>query len=137
MKISILLVIDAIINLILGALLLLVILYPYQLTNFFGVPAIRDAFYPSIMGGILIGIALALFLEAFTKNPRRLVGLGLGGAICINLCGCLVLMGWLIFGDLDIPVRGQIFLWAIALILLIISGIELIHHIRSNNKKNV
>ena len=50
------------------------------------------------MGGVFIGIALALFIEAFRERPQGLVGLGLGGAIAINLCGGLVLMGWLIFG---------------------------------------
>jgi hypothetical protein len=39
------------------------------------------------------------------------VGLGLGGAIAINLCGGLVLFGWLVFGDLSLPLRGLIFLW--------------------------
>ena len=76
------------------------------------------------MGGVFIGIALALFIEAFREKPQGLVGLGLGCAIVINLCGGLVLMGWLIFGRLEIPIHGQVFLWAIAVALVMISSVE-------------
>jgi hypothetical protein len=34
----------------------------------------------------------------------------------------------LVFGDLQIPVLGTVFLWLIGLTLLIISGMELVVH---------
>jgi hypothetical protein len=137
MKASKLLVLDAVINLILGFLLLMLIPFPAQLTRLLGVPPVKHAFYPSIMGGVFIGIALALLIEASRKRPHGLVGLGLGGAIAINLCGGFVLMGWLIFGRLGIPTHGQLLLWAIAVTLLVISTVEAVVHSRKNAREGL
>ncbi|MFO7890883.1 MAG: hypothetical protein R6V04_11150 [bacterium] len=128
MKISKILVVDAVINMFLGFLLLLLIPFPQQITRILGVPEVKHAFYASIMGGILIGIGLALFIEAFREKEQGLAGLGLGGAILINLCSGAVLVGWLIFGKLELPVHGQILLWIITVVLLVISSIELVVH---------
>ena len=54
-----------------------------------------------------------------------MVGLGLSGTAAINLSGGFVLMLWLIFGDLNIPLRGYFFLWSLAIILVGISLFEL------------
>ena len=132
MRVSRVLVLDAVINLILGSLLLMLIPFPGQVTRLLGVPPAKQAFYPSIMGGVFIGIALALLIEAFRKRPHGLVGLGLGGAIAINLCGGFALMGWLIFGRLGIPTHGQFFLWTIAVTLLVISSVEAVVHSRKD-----
>ena len=121
----ILLKIDAVINFILGALLLMSIPYPMTIPGFFGVPPIEHPFYPSIMGGIFIGIGIALWFETYEKKNSRMVGLGLIGAISINLCGGITLLGWLLFGQLNLPPHGQIFLWSITAILISISSLEL------------
>ena len=97
---------DAAINLILGFLLLI---FSRPLIDILGVAGTEVTFYPNILGGVLLGIGIALLIECY-RSPVGLVGLGLGGAIAINLCGGLVLAVWLIFGDLKIPFRGQIFL---------------------------
>ena len=114
---------DAFINLILGILLLA---YSPHIVKFLGVPSTQDYFYPNILGAIFIGITVALLIEAFRKRPDGFIGLGLIGAICINMCGGIVLFLWLVFGDLKIPLKGYIFLWILDLILLIISSMELI-----------
>ena len=132
MKSSKVLIIDAVVNFILGILLLLLIPFPEQVTQFLGVPKVQQVFYPSIMGAVFIGIGIALLIESFREKTQQLVGLGLGGAIAINLCGGAVLVGWLIFGGLNLPLRGLIFLWGIAFILVVISSIELIVHKRKN-----
>jgi len=124
MKRTNLLGIDAVINLILGILLLLTIPYPDTITKFLGLPLIDDPFYPSIFGGVLIGIGLALLIEAFRVNNTGFSGLGLGGAVAINLSGGLILLTWLIFGELMLPQRGYIFLWLLTIILVGISIIE-------------
>ena len=121
-----LLIIDATINLFLGALLLLSIAYADQLTNFLGVPEINQAFYPSILGSIFVGIGVSLVIESKRTKDEHMVGLGLAGAIIINLCGGIVLIGWLLFGDLELPLRGNLFLWSISLLLVGISSIEVI-----------
>lgn len=132
MKPSKVLLVDALINLILGILLLLLIPFPDQLPKLLGVPKVEQTFYPSIMGGVFIGIAIALLIENYRSTESGLIGLGLGGAIAINLSGGMVLIGWLTFGKLDIPVNGKVFLWIIAIILIMISSIELIIY----NKRN-
>jgi hypothetical protein len=60
-----------------------------------------------------------------------MVGLGLGGAVAINLSGGVVLILWLIFGDLNIPLRGYFFLWSLAIVLVGISSIEVFIHLNT------
>jgi len=122
------LLIDAIVNFILGILLLA---YTKSLAGLIGVPVVESYFYPNILGGVFIGIALALLIECYKNKPPGTFGLGLLGAICINLCGGLVLLIWLLSGDLDIPVRGEIFLWCLDVLLLVLSGFELIRHLKT------
>jgi hypothetical protein len=121
------LLLDAAINFILG---LLLIAYTPRLARILGVPVVESGFYPNILGGIFIGIALALIIEAFKKSLDT-SGLGLLGAICINLCGAAVLLFWLILGNLDLPPRGTIFLWSLDMLLIVLSSAELVHHFRS------
>ena len=56
---DLLLMIDAIINLILGAVLLFV---PRLTIEFLGLPAENTYFYPSILGAVLFGIGIALLM---------------------------------------------------------------------------
>lgn len=115
-----LLKIDAAINLILGILLLA---FPLELVQALGLPMADPSFYPSILGGVLFGIGLALLIECY-RQSNGFIGLGLGGAIAINLCGGFVLAIWLLSGSLNLPLRGQIFLWSLVLLLVGISLIE-------------
>jgi len=117
-----LLLIDGVINLILGILLLL---FPVGVVKLLGLPYTNTNFYPSILGAVLFGIGIALLIERYgaLKNIR---GLGLGGAIAINLCGAGVLFVWLLIAPFDIPIRGNIILWSIAIIVLIVGLAEII-----------
>jgi MFS family permease len=119
-KRSKLLLLDALINIVLG---LLLATFPSWVVQLLGVPATDTRFYTSILGAVLLGIGLALLIEFFRK-PSQAAGLGLSGAIAINLCGAVFLAGWLLCGTLDIPLRGRVFLWAVAIALVAISGGE-------------
>lgn len=126
MKRESILVIDAVVNLLLGSLLLLLVPFP-SLSRTLGVPEVDVPFYASILGAVLFGIGIALILESRRRRGEdQLVGLGLGGAVAINLCGGLVLIGWLIFGDLGLPMRGNVFLWSLAVVLVGLSGVEIL-----------
>ena len=57
---KLLLAADAVINLILGALLLF---FPVGILELFGLPPTDTYFYSSILGGVIIGIGVALYLE--------------------------------------------------------------------------
>ena len=129
----ILLFVDALINIALGVLLLV---FTDDLVDFFGVPAAGQHFYPNILGAVLFGIGLALLIECFRK-PQGLIGLGLGGAVAINLCGGTVLAAWLIFGGLDLPLRGLVFLWTLVFVLVGISTLELVIHLKSGKNARV
>ena len=124
-KESTLLILDAFINYALGILCLL---YPY-VAETVGVPFVENSFYPSILGAVLFGIGIALTIEYFRKKIGW-VGLGLGGAVAINLVGGTVLIFWLVLGNLTIPFRGHVFLWMLAIILVLISSFELVVHVK-------
>lgn len=126
-----LLKIDAAINLILGILLLA---FPLKLLKALGIPMADLSFYPSILGGVLFGIGLALLIECH-RQSNGLSGLGLGGAIAINLCGGFVLAIWLLSGSLNLPLRGQIFLWSLVLILVGLCAIEGFAQLKNRTKK--
>jgi hypothetical protein len=117
---NLILFIDAVINLFLGILLLPA---SSDIAELVGAPMIENGFYSSILGAVLFGIGIALLIETF-KRDKKITGLGFYGAITINLCGGIVLVFWLIFGELHLPLRGLIFLWILVFLLIIISGIE-------------
>ena len=121
MKSATLLLVDAGINLVLGLFLLI---FPRGIVSLLGIPGAASSFYPNILGAVLFGIGIALLIERY-KPRQGIVGLGLGGAISINLCGGAALAIWLLFGDLAISALGYLLLGALALMLVAISAIEL------------
>ena len=131
MKKKITLLIDAFINLILGILLLA--FCPFTV-NLLGVPSTDNYFYPNILGGVFVGIAIALIIESLRKETTNYIGLGLIGAISINISGGIVLFFWLLFGGLDLSLKGLIFLWTLDIVLILISSIELFISLKTNKK---
>jgi len=121
MKDSPVLVIDAMINFVLGFLL---VVFPTDVVELLGLPMVNHAFYPTMLGAVLIGISIALLLEC-NRHASGMVGLGLGGAIAINLCAAFVLAFWLLNGKLSVSLFGQIILWIITVILVLISSFEI------------
>ena len=114
--------VDGFVNLILGIVLLS---FPFGVAEIMGVPQSVSNFYPTILGGVLFGIGIALLLEAYAKT-MGIRGLGIGGAIVINFCGAGVLMLWLIFEPLNLPLRGSITLWLVAIIVLGLGILEIL-----------
>ena len=120
-----LLTLDGVVNLVLGTLLMW---YPPSLATAIGLPTGRS-FFASILGAVLFGVGVALLIERW--RPLRIAGLGLGGAISINLCGGVVLAVWL-FGDwLDLTALGQLAGWVLVLLLVGLSTLELYAHLRT------
>jgi hypothetical protein len=117
-----LLAIDAVVNLLLGGVLLC---SPAGSLRLLGLPSTQTYFYASILGAVIFGIGVALAAE-FYGAPHGVRGLGLGGAIAINLCGGGALVLWLLFVPLDIPTRGFLVLWSIAVLVLGIGIVELL-----------
>ena len=121
-----LLFLDGLINLALGIVL---ITFPDSLVAALGIPKAPSTFYPNLLGGVLCGIGIALFLERSNRRTQ-VSGLGLGGAMAINLSGGVVLAAWLIFGNLLLPFRGVVLLWALVFILAVISILEALGNVR-------
>ena len=130
MKPSKLLLADGIINLALGVIL--VTFHP-AVVEYLGIPATDHPFYPTLLGGVLFGAGVALLVEYF-RGIAETAGLGLVGAVVINLCGGLVLAFWLIRGNLDITLHGKIVLWLLVFILVFLSGLELFFTIRKKDR---
>lgn len=105
-----LLAIDAAINLFLGILLMLA---PVGALEFLGLPTTDSYSYATILGGVLLGIGIALLIGVRGAPPARR-GLGLDGAIAINIYGATVLLVWLLLGNLEMPFSGQVVLWIVA-----------------------
>jgi hypothetical protein len=119
MKQNKLLIIDGIINVLLGILL---ILFPLGMDHFLSLPYTSTYFYTTIFGAVLIGIGIALFIEC--KIPSS--GLGLIGAIIINICGASALLLSLFIYKTSIPTFGLIILVVIAILVFLLALLELI-----------
>jgi len=117
-----LLLVDAAVNLVLGALLMF---YPQRLVAALGLPEVRVAFYPSILGAVLFGIGIALLLARRGDGH----GLGLDGAIAINLCGAGALAVWLVASPEVFSDTGKVTLWIVAVLVLGIGLAELRHRL--------
>jgi hypothetical protein len=94
-------------------------------------PPVATNFFPNVLGGVLVGIALALLIA--WHGGRH--GLGFDGAIAINLCGAGVVAGWLALSPETFPPRGRITLWIIALLVLGIGLVEFGHRLRSKTDR--
>jgi hypothetical protein len=127
---KVILMVDAAINFVLGLLLLL---FSPTIVSWLGVPPSSTSFYPNILGAIFIGITIALVIGATGAKAHRTTGLGLTGAISINLCGGTALALWLIFGRLRLPTKGFILLWVLVAILIVVSMAELLRFRRAKN----
>jgi hypothetical protein len=60
LKYKILLIIDCIVNILIGILLLS---FPMRLVEILGLPKTDTNFYQSVLGAVIFGIGLALFFE--------------------------------------------------------------------------
>jgi uncharacterized membrane protein HdeD (DUF308 family) len=117
---SLLLTVDSIINLILGGALLFL---PRQTILFFGLPPTTTYFYVTVLGAVLFGIGIALWLEK--RNDRQWRGLGLGGAIIINVLGAVIVLYWLVTDSFDLPFRGYAVLYSIVVIVFCTALLEI------------
>jgi hypothetical protein len=114
--------IDAFVNLVLGAALLA---SPAGVLSWLGLPATETSFYASILGAVVFGIGAALVIE-LAGAAHGVRGLGLGGAIAINLCGGGVLLLWLLAVPLAIPLHGRVVLWTVGLVVVGLGLAELL-----------
>jgi hypothetical protein len=115
-----LLIIDAIVNLVLGFFL---VFFPLNVVDLLGLPVEIPPFYGIILGAVLIGIGIALLME-LSPGAEKEGWLGLGGAMIINLFAALALVSLLIGGRIYLPLRGYVIILTLLLFLLLLSVVE-------------
>ncbi len=120
-----LLIIDAATDLILGFFL---VFFPLKVLDFLGLPVEMPPFYATILGGVLIGIGVALLI-ALSPGRRGREGLGLGGALIINLFAALALASLLIVGRISVSIIGYLILLGLLIFLVLLCGAELLVHL--------
>jgi len=87
---------------------LMFVLAPKPAAILLGLPREQTFFYARLLGAALFGLALALTIEGAGDSAS---GLGLRGAVAINLSGAAVLGVTLLFGRRMPARRGRISLW--------------------------
>ena len=105
-----------------GALALALIAVPKQVIAVLGLPRTEDTFWPRLVGAIFTGMAIAAYFEGHFKPAS---GLGLGGAIAINLATAFALATALVVGGLALPRRGRLLMWISTAALVVLSLFEL------------
>jgi hypothetical protein len=100
---------------------LLLTLAPLTTLRILGLPRPDTGFWPRVCGALLLGMAGALFLEGTSRGH----GLGLAGAIVINLCGAAVLAAQLVLEAGPASRRGRITVWLAVCLLVIVSVVEI------------
>lgn len=105
--------------------------FPRPVFEAVGLPLAGRGVSPTILGGVLIGIGIALMQESRSKGGNT-SGLDLGGAVAINLTAGLAIAGWLLLSETsDLSFLGQILLWVLVLFLVSPSGGEVIARMRA------
>jgi len=115
MRMRAFLIVDAVIDGLLGIVLLLFSPEVWELT---GIPGAYSRFYPNLLGAVLLGICISLIIEAGRKEKEASPGLGFRGSLAINFSAGAILSLWLFFGHLPIPVKGVIILGVLSFFLL-------------------
>ena len=95
---------------------------PMSAIKLFGLPLTNTGFWPRLLGAVLIGLAVALFLEARVEGSH---GLGLAGCVVVNLCGAAMIATLLVTEAGPPSMRGRFLFWLIVLLLLTLSILEM------------
>jgi hypothetical protein len=111
--------IETLLKLACGGLLLFL---PNATARILGLTRAETPFWPQLLGGVLIGLAAATFLEGFVRNAH---GLGLAGAIAINFTIAATLATLLAVGKAAPARRGRALLWLAVILLVLLAFSEL------------
>lgn len=101
---------------------LALLLAPLTLIRVLGLPAAASAYWPRMLGAVLVGIAAAAFIEGAWSGSR---GLGLAGLVLINLAGAAGIATMALFGGGAPTRRGRFFLGSVALLLFVLALVEI------------
>ena len=102
-----------------GGLVLLIA--PLTVIRVLGLPGTGSRFWPRLLGALLVGLAIATFIEGWLPGSR---GMSLAGCIAINLVSAGTIAANLILGTPRLLGRGRFLLWFVVAILVSMSLVE-------------
>jgi hypothetical protein len=103
---------------------LVLCLAPLLVIKALGLPPAASAFWPRVLGALLIGLAAATFIEGAWPQVRAL---GLAGCIVINLVTAAMISVLATLGAGAPARRGSAVLWALVVLLVVLSLFEIAH----------
>ena len=101
---------------------LVLLAVPLTAIKVLGLPRPPTAFWPRLLGGLLLGLAAATFMDT---NVRLGHGLGLGGSFVINLSSGFTLGTILFLKQGPDTRRGGAVLWTLAAAIIGLALIEI------------
>lgn len=100
----------------------LLLLAPLTTIRALGLPASATGFWPRVVGALLVGMAVATYIEGAWTGSR---GLGLAGLVVINLTGAAVIALAALLGHAAPTRRGAFALWVLVALLVSLSLLEI------------
>ena len=101
---------------------LALVLAPISSIKLLGLAPAGNAFWPRLLGAVLIGLAGATVIEGrFAASS----GLGLAGCVVINLTGAAMVASLLLLDAAAPSRRGKAALWGLVAALVILSLLEI------------
>jgi glucose uptake protein GlcU len=101
---------------------LVLLTIPLTTIKVLGLPRSETAFWPRLLGAVLIGLAAATFMDASVRLGH---GLALGGSFAINVVSALTLCGILTLQKGPTPLRGRIVLWGLVAVLILLAFLQI------------
>jgi hypothetical protein len=104
---------------------------PNTATRIFGLPLAGSAFWPRLVGGLFLGIGMAViatdqgWTTLTTEKGVLATGMGLGAFVAVNLTLAFVLMSMLVAGNAAPTRRGTWFLWMLAILLALLGFVQI------------
>lgn len=102
---------------------LLLVAFPLATVRVLGLPPAGSAFWPRLLGAILVGIAAATFIEGAWDGSR---GLGMAGLVLVNLISVTVIALAAMFGSVTTR-RGTFVVWGTVVLLFVLALVEIAH----------
>ncbi len=103
---------------------IVLVLLPLTTSRILGLPKPQKGLWHRLLGGVLFGLAGAIYLEGRLPGSS---GLGLAGLVVINLAGAAVIVSSLVLGLGATTARGRLVLALTGLCLFILALVEIAH----------
>jgi hypothetical protein len=103
---------------------LVLVLAPLSTIKLLGLPRTESGFWPRLLGAVLIGMAIALYLEGRGPGSQ---GVGLLGCVIVNFSAVSILGGLLALEAGPPSARGRAVMWGVVVLLVALSVLEIVN----------